>query len=246
MMDTREKLTFRIDSYTPETLPMARLAEYLAFLATLYGSEDRVHFDKIKKGSAVLQVIVEDPAVPKVLQRLQSVKSGDPDPDAKKAYKALDSLLQNDGAIGSISRASGGKVLDFPGRKIPTQEIYTITQPTTVDGVVIKIGGRDGSIPVTLRDREGKIISCQIRGEANAKELSRHYLENPIRAHGTGKWVRYANGTWEIETLVIHSYEELDTTPLDNVLLDIKKVGGNGWKSMEHPIEEWRKMRGIG
>ena len=78
-MDMREKFTFRIDSFTPETLPMARLAEYMAHLAALYGSEERVHFDKLKKGSAILQVIVDEPAIPKVFQRLQSVKSGDPD-----------------------------------------------------------------------------------------------------------------------------------------------------------------------
>lgn len=244
-MDTREKLTFRIDSFTPETLPMARLAEYLAQLAALYGSEERVHFDKIRKGSAILQVVIEEQAMPKVFQRLQSVKSGDPDVEAKKAFKALDNLLRSDNAIGSISREKGGKVLDFPGRKAPPPEVFTLTQPTTVDGVVIKIGGKDNTIPVTLRDQEGKIINCQIRGEAHAKELSRHYLEAPIRVHGTAKWIRYADGTWEIEMLHIQSYEELDTTPLDEVLENMRRIQGNGWAAIENPIQEWKKMRGI-
>jgi hypothetical protein len=244
-MDTREKLTFRIDSFTPETLPMARLAEYLAELASLYGSEERVHFDKIKKGSAILQVLVEEQAFPKVYQRLQSVKTGDPDLDAKRAYRNLDRLLRDDNAVGFISRERGGKVLDFPGRKAPTPEVFTISQPTTVDGVVIKIGGKDETIPVTLRDQEGKVINCQVRGEAHAKELSRHYLEGPIRAHGVGKWVRYANGAWEIDTLHIQSWEPLDTTALDDVLKELKNVTGNGWISVSNPIEAWKKMRGL-
>jgi hypothetical protein len=244
-MDTREKLTFRIDSYTPDTLPMARLAEYLAELAALYGNEERVHFDKLKKGSAILQVVIEEPAFPKVFQRLQSVKSGDPDPEAQKAYKALDRLLRSDNAVGSISRSAGGKVLDFPGRKAPTPESYTINQPTTVDGVVIKIGGKDETIPVTLKDQEGKVVNCQIRGAANAKELSRHYLESPIRVHGTGKWIRYGDGTWEIDTLYIQSWEELDVSPLDEVLSNIRSVQGNGWSSIDNPVKEWRKMRGL-
>ena len=245
-MDTREKFTFRIDSFTPETLPMARLAEYLAQLAALYGSDERVHFDKIKKGSAILQVIVDEPAIPKVFQRLQSVKSGASDGEAKKAYAALDRLLRSDNAVGTISREKGGKILEFPGRKAPAPEMYTMTQPTTIDGVVIKIGGRDDTIPVTLRDQEGKAINCQIRGEAHAKALSQHYLAAPIRVHGIAKWTRYADGTWEIETLQIQSYEELDTAPLDDVITDLRRVQGNGWKSMENPIQEWKKMRGIG
>ncbi|OWY33702.1 hypothetical protein [Herbaspirillum aquaticum] len=244
-MDTREKLTFRIDSFTPETLPMARLASYLAELAALYGSEERVHFDKLKKGSAIVQVFVEEPAFAKVYSRLQSVKTGDPDPEAQKAYKALDTLLRSDNAVGSISRERGGKVLDFPGRKAPVVETYVVMQPTTVDGTVIKIGGRDDTIPVTLRDQEGKIINCQIRGAANAKALSHHYLEAPIRVHGVGKWCRDAAGTWEIDTLHIQSWEELDTTPLDEIVQTIFVQPKGGWKSVDDPIATWRKLRGL-
>ncbi|WP_211467295.1 hypothetical protein [Collimonas silvisoli] len=245
-MDTQEILTFRIDVFTPETLPMARLAAYLAELATLYGSEDQVHFSKLKKGSAILQVVVEEPAYPKVFRRLQSVNNGDAIPDVKKAYKALDELLRSDNAVGSISRVSGGKVLEFPGRKAQIPETYTISQPTTVDGVVIKIGGKDETIPVTLKDQEGKVINCQIRGAANAKALSKHYLEDPIRVHGTGKWVRCGDGTWELESLHIQTWEDLDTAPIDEVLASLKAVQGNGWKTMDNPLQEWRKMRGLG
>ena len=197
-MDTDQKLEFRIDSFSPETLPMARLAEYLAQLAALYGSTELVHFKKVKKGSAILQVSVEEPAYPKVLQRLQSVKLNEADTELQKTYKNIDRLLRNDNAVGSISGIKGGKILDFPGRKLPSPEVVTVTQPTTIDGVVIKIGGKDETIPVSLRDQEGKIVNCQIRGEASAKELSRYYLSAPISAHVSGKWIRYPNGHWEI------------------------------------------------
>jgi hypothetical protein len=40
---------FRIAGYTPETIPMERLAKYLAELAKLLGNEKDVHFLKIKK-----------------------------------------------------------------------------------------------------------------------------------------------------------------------------------------------------
>lgn len=243
-MDTRERLSFRIDSYTPDTLPMARLAEYLAQLAILYGSEERVHFEKLKKGSAILQVAVEEPAFPKVYQRLQSVKSGDPDPEAHKAFKAIDKLLRQDNAVGTLSRPAVGKILEFPGRKLPIAETHIIQQPTTIDGVVIKIGGRDETIPVLLQDQEGKAFRAEIRGKANAKELSKYYLESPLRFHGQGKWIRYPNGEWELDLLYIQSYEELDTVPADQVLAEIRAIKNNGWSAMDSPIQEWKKMRG--
>jgi hypothetical protein len=46
---------FRIeDSYTPATLPMERLADYIAVLARLLGDQANVHFRGVEHGSAVL------------------------------------------------------------------------------------------------------------------------------------------------------------------------------------------------
>ena len=42
-MDTHTTFDFRIDTLSPETLPMVRLAEYAAALGKLMGSEEHVH-----------------------------------------------------------------------------------------------------------------------------------------------------------------------------------------------------------
>lgn len=244
-MDPRERITFRIDSYTPETLPMARLAQYLAHLAEMYGSQDRVHFEKLRKGSAIVQVIVDEPAVPKVISRIMNAKSHDPEQDVKKAYKAIDTLLRQDNAVGTISRPDAGKILEFPGRKVPVPESFSMTQPTSVDGVVIKIGGRDDTIPVTLRDMEGRIVNCQVRGVDKAKELAGHYQASTLRVHGIGKWIRYSTGLWELDSLTIQSFEQLDDAPLDEVLKELTDVRGNGWNEAENPMDGWRKLRGL-
>ena len=91
----------------------------------------------------------------------------------------------------------------------------------------------------------GADAHCQVRGQEYAKELSTHYLGAQLRVHGTGKWVRYANGIWEIETLFIHSHEVIDSTLLDEVLNEFRGIKDNGWKNIEDPLAEWKKMRGI-
>lgn len=244
-MDPRERITFRIDSYTPETLPMARLAQYLVHLAEMYGSQDCVHFEKLRRGSAIVQVVVDEPAMPKVLSRIMNAKSQDPDQDVQKAYRAIDSLLRQDNAVGTISRPDTGKILEFPGRKLPVPETFSMTQPTSVDGVVIKIGGRDDTIPVTLRDIEGRLVNCQVRGVDKAKELASHYQAATLRVHGIGKWIRYSSGAWELDSLTIQSFEQLDDSPLDEVLKELKGVRGNGWNEVENPVDGWRKLRGL-
>ena len=67
---------FKITGYTPSTLPMARLAEYMADLAALLGHEDHVHFIRVGEGSADLIHQVEEPEQPKVIERLHLVKQG--------------------------------------------------------------------------------------------------------------------------------------------------------------------------
>src|SRR5712664_3973202 len=91
-----EKFHFKIDGFTPETLPMARLAVYMADLATLLGHEDKVHFVKVAKGSADLVHVVDEPQLEEVVHRLHLVKEGLGPVDAQVAFRSLNSRLSED------------------------------------------------------------------------------------------------------------------------------------------------------
>jgi hypothetical protein len=64
------------DSFTPQTLPMERLAEYVAALAKLLGERENVHFRSIEAGSAVLVATIDTPAQRKVRDRVIAVRDG--------------------------------------------------------------------------------------------------------------------------------------------------------------------------
>lgn len=242
-MDNNEILTFRIDSLSPESLPMGRLADYLKELSALYGSYEHVHFAKIAKGSVQLLARIDEPAAQAVKAQLRLVRSSTCATEAAKAYQALDRLLRSDNAVGTIFEASGNNILEFPGRTKPAFTPLTIFQTTTVDGVVIKIGGRDETIPVLLKAQEGDTIRGQVKGYALAKELAKHYLEAPIRVHGLGKWTRDETG-WTLEQLSIQSWETLDVLPAHEVLSNLRKIERNEWAQHADPMVEWRKLRG--
>ena len=108
------EITFRIDVFKPETLPMARLAEYLAHLSSLYGNKEKVHFKGVESGSALLKAKVEDEAYPKVMNRINSLDNGEELREVQKAYEQIDELLCQDNAVGEIR--VGAKVIPFPGR----------------------------------------------------------------------------------------------------------------------------------
>ena len=80
---------FTIDAFTPDTLPMSRLAEYMANLARLLGEVECVHFVRLEGGSTAVVHSVEPEAVPEVRKRVQSIMCKDIPNDVAAACKGL-------------------------------------------------------------------------------------------------------------------------------------------------------------
>lgn len=242
-METPKELDFSIDVFSPDTIPMSRLAEYMLQLANLYGSESAVHFREVRKGSAVLKAVIDDSAVSAVETRLRMVHDAAAPEDLKRAYQGLNTMLKTDHAIGEVRHATGNVVLAFPGRDTPAQKAYRVKEAGVLDGVVIRIGGKDDTIPVWLKDGDGAIHKCEANS-AMARELIQSYLSTPIRVTGQGDWVRSESGTWSLEKFRISGWEPLDETSIANIINAARLAKGNGWNQVEDPIKEHSRMRG--
>lgn len=242
-MNTPEIFQFHIDAFRPETIPMSRLAEYMAALAALYGNNELVHFDKMRTGSAVLQVKVDEIASPKIGHRLKLVHSSNAPQDVTKAFISINNLLRADNAVGKIKREKGAVLLKFPGRETPAPKIYRVKETGALDGTVIRIGGRDNTIPVWLQDRSGVIAYCEANKHM-ALELVSHYLGAPIRVTGQGDWIRDEDGQWKLERFKITDWNVLEDTPVEEILNAARNATGNHWNELENPIEELNKIRG--
>ena len=243
-MNDKERFHFRIDALTPDTIPMVRLAQYLACLSEMYGNQEDLRFKGLVKGSAVLRVETAPDVAVLIRERLLRLNSTDADPALRRSYDSLNSLLAEDNAVATVRQPKGKNLLAFPGRKsVKKPDIITIAQHTTIDAVVVRIGGRDETIPVMVQNQEGQFINCTIRGKASAKELSAYYLGSPLRISGRGDWVRSECGQWSIERLNIQSFEEIDDAPLLEIFENLRNINGMGWKDVESPIEYWESIR---
>ena len=102
-MSKEKRLVFYIDAYSPETIPMAKLAEYMADLAALLGRDNAVHFARLETGSTKIVALVEYEDFPKVRTRLANISRGNWDKETAKLVRAqIDHRLANDNAIGRI------------------------------------------------------------------------------------------------------------------------------------------------
>jgi len=222
MAETNE-YRFIIDVFTPGTLPMARLAEYLADLAELFSCKPQVHFIGLDEGSANLLQAVEKSAVTKVERRLLSIETRAAKGALRKAFDDLNDKLYEDNAVGQLVRPIGN-VIKFPGRERDLDKTAgPVTESTTLDGEVIQIGGRDETISVYLRDRE-KIHICTASRE-QGRSIAKYLFEGKVRVSGTGTFVRNGFGEWERRKFTLESFVPLQIDPLGAVISQLRALG---------------------
>lgn len=223
---------------------MSRLAEYMSELAALYGSETSVHFKELRSGSAILKAVVDESATEAVESRLRLAHDNAAPDDLKKAYQNLNGMLKSDKAVGEIKSPQGAVILAFPGRNTPVQKTYRVKEVGLLDGVVIRIGGKDNTVPVWLKDMDGSIHKCEASSEM-ARELIKEYLSSPIRVAGQGDWLRGEDGAWTLEKFKITGWESLDEKPIIDIGNAARNTKGNGWNELDDPIKEHHHIRGF-
>jgi len=224
-MSKANEYTFHIDVFTPETLPMARLAEYLAKLADLAGSQAATHFTKLTEGSANLHWQVDEPEQPKVERRLSLVGTADATKDIATAFKAIDEMLAEDNAVAELFGPTGAIVLPFPGRNRPKPLNFpAFSEAGSIEGEVVRIGGKDATAHVTLQDNQVVYSNISLSREL-ARELAGYLYGPKVRLFGNGRWERTPEGAWRLQSFVVDRHEVLDDTPLGDVIAQIQSIG---------------------
>lgn len=234
---------FRMDAWKPDTLPMARLADYLAELAVLFGNKEHVHFMKVRKGSAIQEIMVDPVAETKVSTRLHLAAGAEAPDDIARANRKINRMLREDNASGGLRLKGGARILDFPGRKTPLAEEAIVYEVGELDGVVIKIGGKDDSVPALLEGEHGVYYRCNTSRDV-ARMLASHLFGQPIRVAGCGKWRRTQEGGWELDTFDIKSFEALEASSLGDIVATLRAIEGSEWNAMEDPQAEFKRLRG--
>lgn len=233
---------FKIDAFTPDTLPMARLAEYMTQFAKLLGEPDRVHFIEVEHGSAVLRARIDEIAVSKVTRRLADAAHGIGDPLALKALKDLNDMLANDNAVGQLLDESGAEVIAFAGRNRPKPLEYgPFREDGVLEGVIIKVGGVGELSPVWLQDNQQVFKHCSAR-RSLAQDLGKILYGSIVRVSGTGNWMRLGTGEWLMRSFVIKDFDILDDAPLADVIKRLHSVEGADWG--EDALAELEQLRG--
>ncbi len=242
-----DELRFHISDLSVGGLSMARLGDYLIQLANLLGEKDRLHFNSLEEGSVIVVANIEPVSVPKVLERTQSLSRGNAPADVFKAFNKLNDMLAEDNASGQLTLGSNpSNAIEFPGCNNPKPILYgPFWEQGSLDGQLIKVGGKDSTVPVHLLDDGGNVFHCTTTRELS-KSISVHYLGGALRVKGRGKWMRESTGSWILEEFIIEGFEQLDDSPLSKTVKRLRSVEGSKWSEFPDPLRELAKLRGDG
>jgi hypothetical protein len=210
-------------------------------LAMLLGNQGKVHFSRLEGGSLVLVESIEEEAVPKVRERIDGVRERSAPEDAIRAFYRLDNRLLEDTAVGVIE-TDLEKVIEFPGRNRPLLDTFApFVEYGSLDGKLIRVGGRDETVPVYLE--EGDIIHMCNSNREMARSLAPHLFGGPLRVWGNGRWYRDQFGNWVMDRFTITHFALLDDSNLTEVVSKLRAVPGNEMKSLDDPISDLMRIR---
>lgn len=233
---------FKIDAYTPETIPMEVLAQYLANLAEMLGTPEAVHLVRLEAGSVIPVIKIEEEAKPAVRARVKAVKSGTAPVAALRAYQAINERLKKDKSSGRLIdvEQTDAEIIQFPGAAESEESYGSVRKQGTLDGEVIMVGGKNRArVPVHLQI-DDRVISYVHAKKGLAQELGSR-LYTPVRLYGSGRWRRNPIGVWGLEDFSVDRFEPLKADSLSKALVALRAIGGAEWD--ENSLSELRDLR---
>jgi hypothetical protein len=235
-----KKLIFKINEPTPRGISMTRLLDYLSELATMLGSRNDVHFLGVGEGSIDALLEIEEEVLPEIEERVQGIVTGNGTMEVKQAFKKFTTFLAEDGFTAGLLNENGDTITQFSPPKEENKIYGPFNQLGTLDGILLKVGGRDSSIPVQILV-DGRTEFCNTDIET-ARNMG-HLLQKPIRVQGTATWLRNKAGKWQLNGFYINKFEELDSASLLDVVAKLRAIPNNDLHSLEDPLEEMRRIR---
>ncbi len=248
-MEHLDEYELWLDAYTPETIPMNRLAEYLAALSKLLGHQASVHFSHLANGSTCAIAKVEREAAPKIAIRVAHASSGAAANDAVAAFNEINKLLRLDNAVGQLKhRPYAGVesvVIKFPGREAPIPERFgPIKEAAEVDGELVRIGGRDTSAHATIVDADGTSWSAELSREL-AQRIAPYLYKGPVlRVNGEARWEREESGQWKLLGFKMNDFSVLEDVDLNHITQKLRALRDSGWAEHTDIDASINRLRG--
>jgi hypothetical protein len=233
------EITWILDGIAPERISMARLAEYLAELAALFGEADSVHFDRVERGSTKVVARLDGGASRhRVNSRISQINTRKAPADAQRAYDKINAMLSADKTRARIV-AGGAVVLRFPGSNLFLDRPVSIIDTAQITGRIYALfEDNHGAVIGRLRPRsESKYVNCIAEGSIVTNFVN--YFQRLVRVSGRGAWSRAPSGVWSCEYIKVQEVFPVSDSSLRDAVNSVRAIEAD-WP--ENPLADWAAL----
>ena len=216
---------------------MAEIGEYVTDFARLVGEDAAPRFYSLRNGSMKLKVKIPRENEFDVKSRGFLLRTGDAPEDALRAQDRISKRLgMHRAKRATILDSTDTKIVEIPITKSAGHgtTVPSMTKSGSVQGQVIRIGGKQDIVSVELQDVDGHIYFCKAKRDI-AKTIAREIFGSTVRANGTGRWTRDDDGVWHVEDFQIATFEVLDDDPLGVVVAQARSIHSE-WQDQDDPL----------
>lgn len=196
---------FRIDAYTPESMPFGRLLEYYKQINALLGDPDGFHLVGINRGSLESVFAVDSGQECHVAEAMRALEEERAPKKCQAAMAAISRMLDEDGASGGFGSIDSGEYLELADSKPRKGTAFSIRGTANFTGMLYHISGRDESASLRILDIDsGRTVYCTAPLDT-ARKASRHLFEK-VKIEGIGIWTRDEDENWSVGELELESF----------------------------------------
>lgn len=204
--------TFKIENFTPESMPFGRLVDYYLEIKKMLGVADNLHLVDVVEGSHGSAFRIDREHETAVLTRVMELNEGTAPKSAVRARDAINAMLRDDETSGSFFDSRGENIIPFPGNKTTKGSQIRVRGAANFVGELYHIAGTKNDAKVRINTDAYGVVFCETSKEI-AKAL-RDFLFESVKVSGRGMWTKSQSGKWDIDNFIITDFAPVKSESL--------------------------------
>ena len=227
---------FKIERFTPQTMPFERLVEYYAELSKLVRAE-ALHLVDIKQSSHSSVLRVADGHHDDVARDFTAIVAGTAPKTQRRAAQAINYMLYEDETSATLSTTGGAEIIAFPGMSAPAV-VRTKAQAEFM-GELYQISGGSNKAHARVRIETAAYGVVFCRAPLTTAKALREFLFEDIKVSGCGVWTRSESDGWSISEFEIDNFHSVRRETLREAVREVRDLG------IEWPLDAADNMRSL-
>ncbi|WP_374763396.1 hypothetical protein [Yunchengibacter salinarum] len=196
--------TFKIDDFTPDSMPFGRLVEYYAEIKKMLGVAENLHLVGVFKSSHGSAFAIDRNYESKLVKRLIAINEGTAPKTAIRAQSAINSMLKEDGTSGAFFDKQNHNIVQFPGKRADDAVLYRTRDAASFMGELYHISGNKDDVKARVSTDAYGVVFCTTTKEIG--RALRDFLFENVKVSGRGMWSRSSDGKWDIDDFTITDF----------------------------------------